>query len=220
MATAPTSPPPTKLIVGLTIGKAFKVLFWGVLIYFGLQFFIRSAVPYFTIAEEAYGPFWPRWGWLLTHITGGTFALFMGPFQFWSGFRQRYLRIHRWTGRLYLGGVLLGSSTAFYIVFFTPFGFAYGVGLFTMGVAWITTSVMAFIAIQNRQIAAHKEWMIRSYVVTFGFVTFRLLGDLPFISDLPLIERFPMQSWACWAIPLFVTEVILQWKHIRQANVR
>ena len=41
-------------------------------------------------------------------------------------------------------------------------------------------------------IQSHKEWMIRSYVVTFSFVSFRWLVDLPFVVDLGnFIERAP-----------------------------
>ena len=37
---------------------------------------------------------------------------------------------------------------------------------------------MAFVAIRNRNIAQHRQWIIRSYVVTMGFVSFRLVEDL------------------------------------------
>jgi Predicted membrane protein (DUF2306) len=41
--------------------------------------------------------------------------------------------------------------------------------------AWITTASMAYISVMRGRILQHKEWMIRSYVVTFAFVTFRWL---------------------------------------------
>jgi hypothetical protein len=37
------------------------------------------------------------------------------------------------------------------------------------------TSGLAFVAIKKQLYDQHKEWMIRSYVVTFAFVTFRAL---------------------------------------------
>ena len=36
----------------------------------------------------------------------------------------------------------------------------------------LAISGMALIAIRRRNFIQHKEWMIRSYVVTFAFVTF------------------------------------------------
>jgi hypothetical protein len=35
---------------------------------------------------------------------------------------------------------------------------------------------MAFLAIRRRQITQHQDWMIRSYVVTFAFVFFRMIA--------------------------------------------
>jgi hypothetical protein len=199
--------------------SAFKFLVLGGLILLGLRFFFKDAFPYYSISEQSYGRFWSQWGWLLAHVVGGTLALFMGPLQFWSGFRRKYVQLHRWTGRLYLSGVLLGASAAFYLSFFITLGWAIGVALFTLGAVWLTTSAMAYLAIRNRQVDVHKEWMIRSYVLTFAFVTFRLLNEFQFIADLGIEDRFTMVAWVSWVIPLFVTEVVLQWKRIRPVNL-
>ena len=37
---------------------------------------------------------------------------------------------------------------------------------------------MAFVAIRRKNLVQHKQWMVRSYVVTFAFVSFRLASDL------------------------------------------
>jgi len=55
----------------------------------------------------------------------------------------------------------------------------------------------------------HKEWMIRSYVVTFGFVLFRFLDDMT--TSYELDDASVTIIWACWTIPLFITEMVLQW---------
>ena len=58
----------------------------------------------------------------------------------------------------------------------------------------------------------HKEWMIRSYIVTFAFVLFRWLVDLPFVAELGnFIERAPTVGWGSWVIPLGIVEMIIQW---------
>jgi hypothetical protein len=58
--------------------------------------------------------------------------------------------------------------------------------------------------------------MVRSYVVTFAFVTYRLLYDVPPMSRLvPDIEKSITDTWACWAVPLLATEVILQLRRMR-----
>jgi hypothetical protein len=57
--------------------------------------------------------------------------------------------------------------------------------------------------------------MIRSYVTTFAFVTFRI-GEVSLTTagiGEPL-QSLAILSWACWAVPLLATEAILQGRKI------
>jgi hypothetical protein len=81
------------------------------------------------------------------------------------------------------------------------FGWAFGVGLFSLGIAWVTTTGMAYYAILRRRIAIHKEWMVRAYVVTFAFVIFRILSDYGPTSRLqPDGDKSITIAWACWRL--------------------
>ncbi len=134
------------------------------------------------------------------HMTGGMVALLSGPRQFWTGFRARFVRLHRWTGRLFLSGVALGSIGAFRIAIVDASGWAFGFALFALALAWVTTAAVAFYAILSGSIQVHKEWMVRTYVVTFAFVTFRLLNDFTPLSRLqPDGDRIVTIAWACWS---------------------
>ena len=46
---------------------------------------------------------------IYTHIFCSALALFLGPFQFLTRFRQQFVQLHRWIGRIYL-------SFAFWLV--------------------------------------------------------------------------------------------------------
>ena len=48
----------------------------------------------------------------------------------------------------------------------------------TLCTAWIITTSMAVLAIRGRNVIQHREWMLRSYTVTFAFVIFRLVVDM------------------------------------------
>ena len=78
---------------------------------------------------------------------------------------------------------------------------------------------MAFVAIRIKNIEQHKQWMIRSYVVTFAFVTFRLLDEVlgrrHILSD---DERGKLLAWSCWAIPLLFAEVVIQARAMSKAR--
>jgi hypothetical protein len=61
--------------------------------------------------------------------------------------------------------------------------------------------------------------MIRAYVVTFAFVTFRVLSDYGPTSRLqPENDRSITIAWACWVVPLAVTEMVFQLKRIWKAS--
>ena len=181
----------------------------GFFAYKGLGFYAATVEHFaFDYSEANFGHFWPNRFWLFLHIAGGTVALFVGPFQLWSGLRDRHLALHRWTGRLYIAGVLLGGAAAFYLSFFSrPRSF--GVALFMLGVAWWGTTGTALASIKQYQIELHKVWMIRSYVVTLSFVTFRFLIELPLWSFAGE-SWLALVLWISWLAPLMVVESALR----------
>ena len=203
-----------------------KVVATGAVLTIAVGFVLRYVFRYYLNYNEAAftdpvrgaSNYWTMRGWLLMHMTGGMAALLTGPWQFWTGFRVRYARLHRWTGRIFLGGVAVGCVGAFQMAVHTSFGWGNGFALLGLAFAWFTTAAMAYYAILKRKFAVHKEWMVRAYVVTFAFVTFRVLNDFGPTSRLqPDNERVITIMWSCWVIPLLITEVILQLRRMGAA---
>lgn len=175
-------------------------------------FIVRSALPYFHVSPDRYGEyFWPRRWWLLVHIIGGVIALATGVVQLWLGLTNRAGRLHRWLGRLYVGGIFGGSVAGFFLASTITGNAPYGSGLFMLCVAWVVTTGMALFAIRRRDVDRHRAWVLRSYVVTFAFVTFRFGVDAFVALDLPLRDAQGIMAWACWAVPLLAIEPLLQW---------
>jgi heme/copper-type cytochrome/quinol oxidase subunit 3 len=184
------------------------------------RYYLHYNAAAFTDPNLGAANYWTMRGWLLMHITGGMVALLTGPWQFWTGFRTRYARLHRWTGRVFLGGVALGSIGAYRMAIATTFGWAFGFALLGLATAWFSTASMALYAILKGQVQVHKEWMVRAYVVTFAFVTFRVLNDYyPSARIQPDNDRAISIGWACWVIPLLFTEIILQLRRMRATSL-
>ena len=114
-------------------------------------------------------------GLLIPHTLAGTFALLAGPLQFSSRFRSRHLKLHRVLGRLYVLSVFVGAATGVALAFGRP-GFP---GTCGQATAWVVCTTAAFLTARNRQIIQHRQWMIRSYAVTFTFVSSRVLNLWP-----------------------------------------
>lgn len=223
-ASASLSPAPRT-----TANFAPKLIATGVVLavvaFFLARYVFRYYLHYnpaaFTDPIRGAANYWVMRGWLLMHMTGGMLAIVTGPFQFWTGFRTRYARVHRFMGYCFLTGVGIGVIGAVRMAINTTFGWASAVWLLALATAWFTTTSMAFYAILKRKIAVHKEWMVRAYVVTFAFVTFRILNDFPPLSHVqPANDRAIMIGWACWSIPLLFTEVILQLRRMSSPGPR
>ena len=125
------------------------------------------------------------------------------------------MRLHRLSGKVYLLSILVSVLSAAYILTLPESSFGFRIGISGLAFAWFTTTSLAYISIRKRNIIQHKEWMIRSYVVTFGFVFFRLLLDSLRALDIASTgEIVSAVSWLCWAAPLLITELVIQGKKV------
>jgi len=180
-----------------------------------LWFIVRSALPYLELSQAHYGPyFWPRrWG-LVLHIAGGVIALTAGLVQLWLGLTNRVAALHRALGKLYVGVIVVASSAGFYLSLTIPGSAPYAAGLFFLCVAWVVTTSTAVFAIRRRNLLQHREWMMRSYAVTFAFVTFRFGVDALTSQGLATGDAQAIMAWACWAIPLLLLEAPIQLRKV------
>ena len=207
--------------VGARLGR---IAFWSLVIGLSLYFVVKNgvlgnAIPYLTGAESFVTRHGAHGAWLLLHIVGGTVALLIGPLQFSAAVRRRNLTLHRWSGRVYLASVGVSVAASIWILLLPHSSFGFRIGIGGLALAWIATTGVAYAAVRARQIPLHKEWMIRSYVVTFGFVFFRLLLEPLFSLEIATRgEIVAAVSWMCWALPLLVTEVVLSARKIAQAR--
>ena len=112
---------------------------------------------------------------LIPHTLAGIFALLIGPINFSSRIRQQHLKLHRVLGRIYVISVFIGAGTGVALAFGRP-GFP---GTSGQAAAWVVCTTAAFLTARNRQIVQHRQWMIRSYAVTFTFVSSRVLNLWP-----------------------------------------
>src|SRR6201987_2098429 len=112
---------------------------------------------------------------LIPHTLCGVLALLAGPLQFSSRVRTRCLKFHRVLGRVYVVSVFIGAFTGIALAAGRP-GLP---GTSMQATAWMVCTTAAFITARNRQIVQHRQWMARSYAVTFTFVSSRVLNLWP-----------------------------------------
>ena len=190
-----------------------------------LLWFVSQKMHYVTnYSLASYSDyFWPRRAGLVLHLAGGALAITAGLVQIWLGLTGRTSALHRVLGKVYGTGVLIGSVGGFYLALTIPAHLPYQAGLLGLNVAWLLTTGMAIYAIRTRRIQQHREWMLRSYTVTFAFVTYRLvsawLRSWIHVADDPIADDIDtLMAWACWAVPLVLAEPLIQLRAMRLSS--
>jgi uncharacterized membrane protein len=168
MATHQPAVPARKSSIPAMIG-------WSVMLLLALLIALTSS-HYFALDPSSY--FDPQrlvyianTGVLIAHIGGSIAALVIGPFQFIPRLRWgRLAPLHRWLGRVYLAGVVLGGLSGAYLAFLAHGGVVARAGFASLAAIWLFTAYQAYTTIRRGDVAAHRVWMIRNYAATFGAV--------------------------------------------------
>ncbi len=140
------------------------------------------------------------------HLGGGAIAIVLGALQFSSKLRTRYLSIHRRIGQVYILSVVVSGCAGFLLAIDSTGGLASHFGFGIMAIVWVSTALVAWHKILDRDIEAHRAWMLRSYAVTLAAVTLRIYLPLSQIAGIPFEEAYPAISWLCWVPNLIFVE--------------
>jgi len=149
------------------------------------------------------------------HIIFGGLALLLGWSQFMARFRAKNLSLHRWLGVIYLVAVILSGIAGLYLSFYAEGGIVAKLGFGGLALAWLYTSSKAYITIKKQDVNSHRNWMIRSYALTFAAVTLRIwLPLMQYGIGMDFITAYMIVAWLCWVPNLAWAE----WKVRRLAG--
>jgi uncharacterized membrane protein len=111
------------------------------------------------------------------HVLAGVAFGVTGPMQFVRALRNRFGRLHRVSGRVFVvSGAALGLSSLALLAQVTSIrtpvaDIARGV----FGLAMLIALALAMAAIRNRAFQRHRAWMIRAYAVGMGLAAVSLV---------------------------------------------
>ena len=157
---------------------------------------------------QHYHPF--RW-WLLPHGLAGACAILLGPMQFSDRLRQRFRKLHRVIGRIYVFAAFVVAPLGTYIQFFeermgAPRSFSIAAGV-DAALLMITTGI-AFAFIRAGKIQQHRQWMTRSFAVALIFLEARVIAGLGGWDRSP--TALETIVWICVAFSVLVGDLALQ----------
>jgi uncharacterized membrane protein len=143
------------------------------------------------------------------HIIPGALFMILTPLQFFPKLRLRYPRFHRWSGRiLVVLGLIIGIS-ALIMSFTSAIGGANETAATSVfAVLFLVSLSKGFYHIRRREIALHREWMIRMFAIGFAIASVRpIVGMFFAFSSLSPHEFFGIAFWLGFTIQLLLAEV-------------
>ena len=152
----------------------------------------------------------------LLHVLPGGILLTLAPFQFSRRIRSRHIQFHRWSGRVLILTTFVVVLTALYFGVLMPYGGTSEViATALFGGFCLAAVCRAFLAIRRRQVARHREWMIRAFAIAIGIPTIRVVGGVFDIVLTPAGYRSPeifvLSFWTGWLITLGAAELWIRY---------
>lgn len=201
-----------KIIIGFTLViLLFLVisLAWNALSYLNLNpdyGFLRLKQD--AIASGLYLPFY------YSHVLAAGIILVIGLFQVFSKYSLRSKNLHKLLGSIYAYGILFFAAPGGLIMsFFIDRGPWVLLSFLLQTALWFYTTAAAIYAIRHGQVMVHRQWMLRSYALTFAAVTLRLYTFIIHGSiDLSNPASYALIAWLSWTLNLIVIEIYLRLK--------
>lgn len=163
-----------------------------------------------------------KW-WLLPHGVVGAAALLLAPMQFSDRLRNRYKKLHRIVGRIYVFGAIVFAPLGAYIAYvgdsLGPSTSLPMAGIVDAAVLLVVTGIGYAFALK-RMIPQHRQWMTRSYAVALVFFEVRVILGVTGWDQPPNIEINEAVVWTCMAFSLLIGDLANQWYELPSARPR
>lgn len=205
----------------LTLEKAtrffFRLIFWVPIVFFSLLL-VRNTIPYYSfdssfifIEERVLLFAKPVYYWnFYLHIGAGIFCITAALIQFSTYILKKRRKIHVWSGKIYVFVVLLiGAPTGLYMSFFAKGSFWERALFMFMAIFWFLTTWWGLKTIKEKNVLAHKVWMIRSYSMAMTAVTFRIYHIVFYVLDWNHLKNYEISLWISVLGNLLIAEYFI-----------
>lgn len=147
-----------------------------------------------------------HWLRFASHFVFGPLALMVGPFQFVSSWRRLWPRLHRGLGYAYAGSIAISGTGGLLLSFGSFGGLTTHVGFGFLAVLWLSFTALAVWHARHRRFERHRQWMVRSFALTFGAVTLRLWLPFFMVQGVSFEAAYQTVAWLAWVPNLLLAE--------------
>lgn len=152
------------------------------------------------------------------HLFTGALVLLLGSIQFIAPLRARWPRVHRITGRVYIGACLLMAVGGMVHIASkgTVGGSPMNIAFFGYGLAMLVCATMTLRHAIARSLALHRAWAVRLYALAIGSWLYRMYYGLIFASGMGGIQtdfQGPVDlvmNYLFWVPNLLIAELVIR----------
>ncbi len=148
------------------------------------------------------------------HVFSAVLTLLAGFTQFSSYILTEHKRLHRIMGRFYVFNILfVNFPTGMLMAFYANGQLPSKIAFIILDSLWFWFTLKAFLEIRKGNIKKHKQFMIRSYALTFSAITLRtwkiILSSLFVIAPATL---YMIEAWIGFVPNLLFAEWLIRSK--------
>jgi uncharacterized membrane protein len=197
-----------------TAHRWLKPALWAAMAAMTISVIFYSEVPLFHKQQELDYLRTILWV-IIPHAVAGITAFLTGPLQFSSRLRRRNPKFHRILGRVYVSSVFVAAPLAILLATFNhnPQAIYFTVANIVQAGTWMIATAAAFLTARNRHIQQHREWMVRSYALTFTFVGTRVLQPIPAWNDMGRVG-FATAIIIITFLAILIPDIALHWRQL------
>ena len=152
-----------------------------------------------------------------THVYTSIFLMIFGAFQFSNYIQRKYIKLHRISGRIYVGILLLLSGPSGLVMSYCANGGLLAqVSFLLLSTFWMLFTFLSLYFILKKQVIKHQKFAIRGFALTLSAISLRLFKYLLvfFFEPLPM-DAYRIAAWSGWTFNLLVAEIIIYYKFSR-----
>jgi uncharacterized membrane protein len=145
------------------------------------------------------------------HVFSAVLALFAGFTQFSTHFLRQHRNLHKKLGRFYAWNILfINVPSAMIMAIYANGGYLGKSAFLILDILWFWFTYQAILSVKAGNFKAHKDFMIRSYALTFSAITLRswkiILAQTKIVDP---VNIYVVEAWMGFLPNLIVAEFLI-----------
>jgi hypothetical protein len=155
------------------------------------------------------------------HITTGSIVLITGIFQLSKNMRLRYRQWHRSAGKPYIFVILVFTAPSGLVMSLYANGsWTTRLGFGMLALLWWFFTWKGFRHAIHSNWHLHRQYMLRSYALTFSAVTLRMYSFAFALAGFKGEFIYNIIAWLSWVPSLIIVEIWLRRKTVQLSSVQ